>query len=115
MAKIDKNIRRIKYLLYKLKYMKKETKIALTLSDYRIVEFMGTFRIQKKSIEKKGMLWWKKTEEHWRPVDEYGTGIYHIRIGGTYIANEKKSYPTLDEAQNAILKFINGPIYHQLS
>lgn len=93
--------------------MNQEVQKTITKSIFRISEFRGIFEIQRKVIEKSGILWWKRTEEYWTSIDIFGTPLYHYRfISNCNMINP--TYKTLEEANEALTEIINGKIYHTL-
>lgn len=84
-----------------------------TIEDYRVVERVSGFVIQKRFITeyKNGFLFWSKWKQtiKWRDVDSEGNVLVHY-LGGTI--TESKVYASLEEAKVAIEKFLKYPIYH---
>jgi len=90
-------------------------------SDYRVEEYGGYFKIQKKKVEKKtiGFLWWRKTiiETKWLYIDNKGRFLVSLSYGSRYINNysdEIKPFTDLQSAFNKISIIENGPKYHYL-
>lgn len=91
----------------------------LKIDDFRIREYRKEFEIQKKVINNKGMLWWKKQEETWKPIDIFGRPLFHqILSHGIIISNYKiknKSYKSLKNAKKALKQIIKGNTYHNIN
>jgi hypothetical protein len=103
--------------------MKKEMK--LTKDDFRVEEFDGEFKIQRKYPYERStrMFWWKKVTNHtsWRSVDNKGNYLYSVTThgGGYTLSNfddEVEPLPDLQSALDKIDLILNPPekIYHYL-
>jgi hypothetical protein len=94
-------------------------KADVSSSDFRIFEYNGVFKIQRKQtlIKNTGCLWWKKTTEtiKWKYIDKYGRFLYSINT--RYISynnyNQKtKDFKTLDKALIAVDVIKKGYTHH---
>lgn len=90
--------------------------------NFRIVEFNGTFKIERKfkKITTTGFLRKKTTETFvWKDITVTGGECYRLSLIGTGLVldtykNIMPTFKTLEEAKNTINTLINPlkPIYH---
>ena len=87
-----------------------------TIEDYRVVEQIDGFVIQKKIVFEEVIGYFsvlgfgeRTKKEVWRNVDSKGN-ILVAYLGGQI--TEAKEYNTLEEAKEAVEKFLKYPIYH---
>lgn len=84
-----------------------------TIEDYIVVEQVDGFVIELKTIITNtfGRFWWKTTETKvvWNPLNDIGK----ITFGSFFNPPTKaKVYESLEDAKQAIEKFVKYPIYH---
>lgn len=75
--------------------------------EYRIVEFVGEFKIQVKVVIFHRFLFWEWTDEYWVQSDKYGNPI--SEINNTYCV-----YKTIETAKEKLLEIIKGEQYHTI-
>lgn len=83
---------------------------------YRVVEFMGKFRVQKEVItsESYGFLNLRKKEViKWRDLDKYGKESNIFRKSKR-ITKPTEYYNSLEQANKAIKEFGKEVIYHYI-
>jgi len=88
-------------------------------SDYRVEEYDGSFKIQRKKVIEKttGILWWKKTtkETKWRDVDKWGNCLFSITNYSVHYSNydqKIKPFTDLQSAFDKIDTMIAGVTHH---
>lgn len=83
---------------------------------FRVKEFAGDFTIQRRYIETKGILWWKRAVERWIDVDIFGRGCVFVPLSHGLSINTYKiklnSFDTLEKAQDKIKEFERGVVLH---
>ena len=92
-----------------------EVKKGETLDDddklrYRVVEYFGSFTIETRGYEEKGILWWKRKEWNWYRTNYWGGVMQTYPIPQPL----SKIFDTLEEAQQCINGWERGEIYHYI-
>ena len=78
------------------------------LENYRIIESSNNcFFIQKKIIEIKGFLFWKKKIVNWKRVDKHGIPYYYFK--GITNTNHFIDYNSFNKAMSAVNDFQKHP------
>jgi len=89
---------------------------SINRSDFRVAEYDGEFRIQRKTFKTKttGMLWWKKETEviEWCRVNKWGNPILILRGPISYREPSIGPFHDLKSAVRAIDIMIKGIKYH---
>ena len=76
--------------------------------EYRIREYCGTFEIQIRGYEEKGMLWWKRKEWSWYRTNAWGGVIQTFPI----LQPCSKRFKTLEAAQKCVEEWKKSATYH---
>lgn len=83
----------------------------MNTKEFRIKEYRGNFKIQRKVVKQIGMWWWKKTETKWYDIDIYGKPMcYSLAV--PIIKQINPTYTSLKAAKLAIKDIVKGVSYH---